>query len=561
MEHRVLSWNTLQTICLTGFLVFSYTEGLQQISSLRFRRSTNCSVNCTQIKPREVCASDGRTYQSRCEILRLKTCEKRPIKVIRKGKCSDPTRCQEEKLKAEKSQQQSDGATGAGVVGIYIPNCEADGSFSKVQCHQATGYCWCVNKEGKPIPGTSVKGKKPKCQKQGKKRKKRLKGKKGCNQTDRSTFNSNLVNLFKKEYHRLPKDSQPKLKQSGITDTFEKRVIEWKFSEMDKNRDNRLKKSEIRSLTRMIRRHVKPKRCARDFMQYCDIDSDSRIARSEWSVCLGVDINNVKQVTARPLITPEKKSTISKLGDLSGGAAAWLDVGTDEEEEEDTDNTEETKDCAHERKVALENHRTDPNGNIFIPKCSAAGKFQSTQCHESTGYCWCADENTGVPIAGTSTFKVTPSCENINIRIMKDCPPVHRRRFITAQLDKMTKDMVEYANNNTGTRKVPDPDPKHSIEEQAIRWKLHMLDENNNMMIDRRERRNLKLEIRSNKDVKGKKSLRKCARNFVKFCDANNNKKITIDEWVDCMGIHDKKLPKQPKRKGPNPFIQQLTRR
>ena len=27
---------------------------------------------------------------------------------------------------------------------LYVPQCEADGSYSPIQCHASTG-CWCVN--------------------------------------------------------------------------------------------------------------------------------------------------------------------------------------------------------------------------------------------------------------------------------------------------------------------------------------------------------------------------------------------------------------------------------
>lgn len=32
--------------------------------------------------------------------------------------------------------------------------CEDDGSFSNKQCHQSSGYCWCVNYDGIEIKGT-----------------------------------------------------------------------------------------------------------------------------------------------------------------------------------------------------------------------------------------------------------------------------------------------------------------------------------------------------------------------------------------------------------------------
>ncbi len=45
----------------------------------------------------------------------------------------------------------------------YIPDCKDDGTFEEVQCHAGTGYCWCVTSDGKPIPGSSVKGQQIRC--------------------------------------------------------------------------------------------------------------------------------------------------------------------------------------------------------------------------------------------------------------------------------------------------------------------------------------------------------------------------------------------------------------
>lgn len=45
---------------------------------------------------------------------------------------------------------------------IFIPDCEAAGLYKAVQCHQSTGYCWCVLVDtGRPIPGTSTRYRPP----------------------------------------------------------------------------------------------------------------------------------------------------------------------------------------------------------------------------------------------------------------------------------------------------------------------------------------------------------------------------------------------------------------
>ena len=44
---------------------------------------------------------------------------------------------------------------------VSVPTCTDDGSYTPVQCYE--GYCWCVTREGKPLPRTSVRGKIPNC--------------------------------------------------------------------------------------------------------------------------------------------------------------------------------------------------------------------------------------------------------------------------------------------------------------------------------------------------------------------------------------------------------------
>jgi hypothetical protein len=51
-----------------------------------------------------------------------------------------------------------------GLLGAYKPQCEADGSYSTIQCHGSTGFCWCVGEDGEEVKGTRVgPGKQPDC--------------------------------------------------------------------------------------------------------------------------------------------------------------------------------------------------------------------------------------------------------------------------------------------------------------------------------------------------------------------------------------------------------------
>jgi len=59
-------------------------------------------------------------------------------------------------------QQKNLEATQGGLLGAYKPTCNTDGSYTLIQCHPSTGYCWCSSPDGKEWPGTRARGQ-PKC--------------------------------------------------------------------------------------------------------------------------------------------------------------------------------------------------------------------------------------------------------------------------------------------------------------------------------------------------------------------------------------------------------------
>lgn len=50
---------------------------------------------------------------------------------------------------------------------LFVPDCNADGSFKPIQCHVETGHCWCVDSEGKILAGSTVYNKQPNCKRFG----------------------------------------------------------------------------------------------------------------------------------------------------------------------------------------------------------------------------------------------------------------------------------------------------------------------------------------------------------------------------------------------------------
>ncbi|XP_070961600.1 equistatin-like [Oncorhynchus clarkii lewisi] len=43
-----------------------------------------------------------------------------------------------------------------GLIGAYIPTCDAAGRYTPKQCSGSTGYCWCVTTTGERIQGTDT---------------------------------------------------------------------------------------------------------------------------------------------------------------------------------------------------------------------------------------------------------------------------------------------------------------------------------------------------------------------------------------------------------------------
>ncbi|CAE1147935.1 unnamed protein product [Acanthosepion pharaonis] len=124
----------------------------------------------------------------------------------------------------------------------------------------------------------------------------RRKGKRGCTKTDREIFNSNLISEFAAEYYReTPKPTEGTTLATGESKTSlnaaQKRIVDWKFTQLDKDKDHILKSREVRSLKRLVKKLVKPRRCAKSFIEYCDTDQDKKIISKEWSLCLGLNLS------------------------------------------------------------------------------------------------------------------------------------------------------------------------------------------------------------------------------------------------------------------------------
>ncbi|VDM48729.1 unnamed protein product [Toxocara canis] len=268
--------NLLPFILLFAYiLVDSFSAPLSTVDRLKIdhtlpdafieQENAKCNMSklCTydEMNVKTICGTDGRTYNSFCEIKRA-ICHGNPVEKKLEGPCPESLRCL-----LERSFQQNLAAEKLNSSEIFIPECNAsDGSYANVQCHKSTGYCWCVTRMGRPLPSTSIRNARPNCQ---------------------------LAYTPKVERRSHRKSNRESLVNDGdLTIALDKRIISWKFGELDTNNDEVLSTKEIVGFRRLVRKLAQPKACARKFPRYCDLDKNKEISSREWTTCLGLDLTS-----------------------------------------------------------------------------------------------------------------------------------------------------------------------------------------------------------------------------------------------------------------------------
>lgn len=364
----------------------------------------------------------------------------------------------------------------------------------------------------------------------------RRKRKRVCGSEERSTFNKNLVKILKTEYNRLTSSAAAAgAGAQGTPQDSDRQVLDWKFSVMDIDRDNFLDKTEYRDLRRLVKKVVKPKRCVKTFTKMCDMDNDQRISRQEWVSCLGLDFNLMQEtVTTLTALLPNFND----------------DTSLERQDES------EGNDCQSDREAVLEEQKINYS-EFYVPECTPDGRYQTIQCYKSTGYCWCVDEDSGKPIPGTSVKDQVPKCDAIAapMRPMNGCPDPRKQTFLRELMDLMKKKMAASTNQtSTESSSLPIKETwKESSEEEIAAWNFHALDRNKNKVLERIEWKNFRALVSS------KPQLRRCGKRLPRYCDVNNDRKISITEWLNCLSTQrTNTVPvnttSASKRKGLNPL-------
>ncbi|KAL5286000.1 SMOC1 family protein [Megaselia abdita] len=558
-------------------IIFIALFGLSNGEKPEHSISTECAtkrMDCDQTRERPVCGTDDKTYPSRCHLLRIQ-CTGHLVSVKHRGPCKE---CQQSRQYALKNKYRSRNQ--------FIPKCRSDGTYAAVQCVEEHG-CWCSDSGGKPIANTTTKNGKPNC-------KKFLRGirrssprhmnpmtvQRDCLRTDQTQFIANVMQRFNDDY----KGYNEVHHTSKSQDINKESILNWKFSKYDTNKNNILDKFEFRKLKQFIKKSAKPKQCARAFGKLCDTNNDEKLSLMEWKICFSPETGNrYHQITTVHNNGGSESKVVSNHHTIGhpnnfpfqGEYEESEEYETDEDYDEsdlnganipnsngifstlrDTTMLRETEtessDCIADRKTAYEEqHRA--NSTFYVPECTLDGRYEKIQCYPKTGYCWCVDEDTGKVITGSSLKDEIPECKHV-ARPFKGCPEPHKTKFLRDLKVFFTTNIPLENNASNGTIF------KSEDEKIGILSFVH-IDKNKNRNWERKEWKEFRdLVMKS-------KLLRKCGKKLPKYCDVNNDKKITLAEWLNCLksdeeiskndvlkGSNSTLAPKSTKLTGPNPL-------
>ncbi|XP_042186289.1 SPARC-related modular calcium-binding protein 1 isoform X11 [Oncorhynchus tshawytscha] len=198
---------------------------------------------------------------------------------------------------------------------IYIPDCGPGGLHKPVQCHQSTGYCWCVLVDtGRPIPGTSTRYQTPECDSTARSMvsdvEDPFQGRDltGCPEGKKMEFITSLLDALTTDMVQAINSPTPsgggRLMEPDPSHTLEERVVHWYFTQLDNNSSHDINKKELKPFKRYVKKKAKPKKCARKFTDYCDLNKDKAISLLELKGCLGVSkegssVSSINQGTSR----------------------------------------------------------------------------------------------------------------------------------------------------------------------------------------------------------------------------------------------------------------------
>ncbi|XP_029350214.1 SPARC-related modular calcium-binding protein 1 isoform X1 [Echeneis naucrates] len=469
---------------LPAFLLFSFSHLIHssaQKSSSRWLigdRDSHCGVICSRTQGKPVCGSDGRSYETGCELQRAR-CKDKTLTLAHRGRCRGknwvkidqlpvapaPTSTSEgrdlelkdagqSKCRVERNQALEQARRPQ--ESMFIPECNEDGTFAQVQCHTLTGYCWCVTSDGKPVSGSSVQNRTPVCS---------------------GNFHEFMgTHAATSGLSGSVTDKPPGPPNSG-------RKVSFRFF-LTLNPDDGSKP------TPTMETHVPP-------------EGDEITAPTLW----------IKQLVKQNSSTSRRQEKVPSCDQERQSAL-----------DEDRQNPREAifiPDCGPGGlyKPVQCHQSTGYCWCVLVdtgrPIPGTSTRYQKPECDSA------------------ARSRILDTEDPFQGRDLTGCPEGKKVEFITSLLDALTTDMVQAINSPapSGGGRFVEPDPSHTLEERVVHWYFAQLDNNGSHDINKKELKPFK------KYLKKKAKPKKCSRKFIDYCDLNKDRAITLQELKGCLGV------------------------
>ena len=116
---------------------------------------------------------------------------------------------------------------------------------------------------------------------------------------------------------------------------------------------------------------------------------------------------------------------------------------------------------------------------------------------------------------------------NPNYPIVSGCPEAKKQLFLRDLMDLMEK-KFKTSSAADSSSDVTDKWPA-SKEERVATWHFVMLDKNKNKVLERKEWKSFRTMVANNRH------LRRCGKKLPRYCDVNNDRRISMTEWLSCL--------------------------
>ncbi|XP_047249020.1 SPARC-related modular calcium-binding protein 1 isoform X5 [Girardinichthys multiradiatus] len=441
-------------------------------------RDSHCGTICSRTLGKQVCGSDGRTYETNCELQRAR-CKDKTLTMAHRGRCRvkfpfpvglsptsstegrDPeskdagqSKCHVERNQALEQARRPQEST-------FIPECNEDGTFAQVQCHTLTGYCWCATTDGKPVSGSSVHNRRPVCS---------------------GNFSENMGTHAGRSGFSVRSVTD---KPPGPPNTGRKGMLQM-----------------LRNCTRDDGSKPTP-----TMETHITSEGEGITAPTLWRKHLGYMENKQNSSTFRrqekvPSCDQERQNALNEAQQSSREAIIIPDCGSG----------------GLYKPVQCHQY----TGYCWCVLVDTGRPIPGTSTLYKTPEC---DED-----ARSHTADVE---DPFHDRPLQGCPDGKKGEFITSLLDALTTDMVQAINSPapSGGGRFVEPDPNHTLEERVVNWYFAQLDNNGSNDINKKELKPFK------RYLKKKAKPKKCARKFTDYCDLNKDKAISLQELKGCLGV------------------------